>query len=98
VDSEKFVQNQDEELTDLPWLYAMNHGIFMTPGRAEKGTLSVAHTAANCARFDSAFKEVAGAVTSSRKRRPLQPPGHQVHRPPRPEAWRRARRSPRASW
>src|SRR5262245_41395193 len=42
VDYETFVQNQDEELTDLAWLYAMNRGIFMTPGREEEWTLSVA--------------------------------------------------------
>ncbi|HEV2981132.1 MAG TPA: aspartate aminotransferase family protein [Solirubrobacteraceae bacterium] len=44
VDYETFKANQDVELTELAWLYSMNRGIFMTPGREEEWTLSVAHT------------------------------------------------------
>jgi glutamate-1-semialdehyde 2,1-aminomutase len=43
-DYETFKANQDVELTELAWLYNMNRGIFMTPGREEEWTLSVAHT------------------------------------------------------
>jgi len=31
-------------LADLAWLFNMNRGIFMTPGREEEWTLSVTHT------------------------------------------------------
>jgi glutamate-1-semialdehyde 2,1-aminomutase len=59
VDYESFMANQDAELTDLAWLYMMNRGIFMTPGREEEWTLSVAHTAADCDRYVAAFEEMA---------------------------------------
>jgi glutamate-1-semialdehyde 2,1-aminomutase len=44
VDYESFKANQDVEVTELAWLYNMNRGIFMTPGREEEWTLSVTHT------------------------------------------------------
>ena len=44
VDYETFKANQDVEVTELAWLYNMNRGIFMTPGREEEWTLSVTHT------------------------------------------------------
>ena len=34
----------DHDLTELAWLYHMNHGIFMTPGADEEWTLSVLHS------------------------------------------------------
>src|SRR5918912_612615 len=43
VDYATFKEHQDAELTELAWLYSMNRGIFMTPGREEEWTLSVAH-------------------------------------------------------
>jgi len=70
VDYETFVQNQDEEVTDLAWLYAMNRGIFMTPGREEEWTLSVSHTIEDCDLFVSVFDEMADDLTSSGERRP----------------------------
>ena len=44
VDYETFKANQDAELAELAWLFNMNRGIFMTPGREEEWTLSVTHT------------------------------------------------------
>jgi glutamate-1-semialdehyde 2,1-aminomutase len=44
VDYETFKGNQDKDLTELAWLFNMNRGIFMTPGREEEWTLSVTHT------------------------------------------------------
>ncbi len=44
TDYESFKANQDGELTELAWLYGMNRGIYMTPGREEEWTLSVQHT------------------------------------------------------
>jgi glutamate-1-semialdehyde 2,1-aminomutase len=64
VDYESFVRNQDEQVTDLAWLYAMNRGIFMTPGREEEWTLSVAHTLEDCDAFVGAFEEMASDLTS----------------------------------
>ena len=52
------------ELTDLAWLYHMNHGIFMTPGQDEEWTLSVAHTDEHLARYLEAFELFARDVTS----------------------------------
>ena len=51
------------QLTDLAWLYHMNHGIFMTPGQDEEWTLSVAHTDEHLARYLEAFELFARAVT-----------------------------------
>jgi glutamate-1-semialdehyde 2,1-aminomutase len=44
IDYETFKANQDKDLSELAWLYNMNRGIFMTPGREEEWTLSVTHT------------------------------------------------------
>ena len=43
VDYETFKANQDADLAELAWLFNMNRGIFMTPGREEEWTLSVTH-------------------------------------------------------
>jgi len=59
VDYETFKEHQDVEITELSWLYAMNRGIFMTPGREEEWTLSVAHTFEDCDAFVAAFEELA---------------------------------------
>jgi glutamate-1-semialdehyde 2,1-aminomutase len=59
VDYASFMANQDAELTHLAWLYMMNRGIFMTPGREEEWTLSVAHTAEDADRYVAAFEEMA---------------------------------------
>ena len=63
VDYETFKENQDEELSDLAWLFNMNRGIFMTPGREEEWTLSVAHTPEDCDTFVAAFDEMAADLT-----------------------------------
>ena len=59
-----FKANQDGELTDLAWLYTMNRGIFMTPGREEEWTLSVTHSIEDCDQFVAAFEEMAHDLTS----------------------------------
>jgi glutamate-1-semialdehyde 2,1-aminomutase len=53
------------DLTDLAWLYHMNHGIFMTPGQDEEWTLSVLHTEADLARYVEVFETFARAVTAT---------------------------------
>jgi len=64
VDYESFKANQDGELADLAWLYNMNRGIYMTPGREEEWTLSVAHSEEDCDAFVAAFDELAADLTA----------------------------------
>ncbi|MGB2873885.1 MAG: aspartate aminotransferase family protein [Gaiellaceae bacterium] len=59
VDYESFKAHQDAELADLAWLYNMNRRIYMTPGREEEWTLTVAHTPEDCDAFVAAFDEMA---------------------------------------
>jgi glutamate-1-semialdehyde 2,1-aminomutase len=59
TDYASFQANHDGELTDLAWLYMMNRGVFMTPGREEEWTLSVAHSVADADTYVAAFEELA---------------------------------------
>jgi glutamate-1-semialdehyde 2,1-aminomutase len=64
VDYETFMENQDAALTHLAWLYMMNRGVFMTPGREEEWTLSVAHTIEDADKYIAAFEEMAHDLTA----------------------------------
>jgi glutamate-1-semialdehyde 2,1-aminomutase len=64
VDYESFKRYQDGELADLAWLYNMNRGVYMTPGREEEWTLSVVHTSEDCDAFVAAFDELAADLTT----------------------------------
>ncbi len=64
VDYETYKANQDGELCDLAWLYNMNRGVFMTPGREEEWTLSVVHSLEDCDAFVAAFEEMAADLTA----------------------------------
>ncbi|MFN8174279.1 MAG: aspartate aminotransferase family protein [Solirubrobacteraceae bacterium] len=64
VDYESFKANQDEELADLAWLYNMNRGIYMTPGREEEWTLSVTHTDEAVDRYVDVFGEMAADLVA----------------------------------
>jgi glutamate-1-semialdehyde 2,1-aminomutase len=64
VDYESYKAHQDVELTQLSWLYNMNRGVFMTPGREEEWTLSVAHTPEDCDVVIAAFEEMAADLTA----------------------------------
>ena len=64
VDYETFKANQDVALTDLAWLWNMNRGIYMTPGREEEWTLSVAHTEEAVDAYVNAFEQMAAALTA----------------------------------
>ena len=59
TDYESFKENQDGALSDLAWLYNMNRGVFMTPGREEEWTLSVTHSFEDCDRYVAVFEEMA---------------------------------------
>src|SRR4051812_1132262 len=64
VDYPSFKRAQDVPLTDLAWLYNMNRGIYMTPGREEEWTLSVTHDDAAVDRYVEVFRELARELTS----------------------------------
>jgi glutamate-1-semialdehyde 2,1-aminomutase len=57
-----FKDNADEELSELAWLYNFNRGIYMTPGREEEWTLSVAHDDAAVDAYVEAFRELAAEL------------------------------------
>ncbi len=64
VDYESFKANQDAEMSELAWLFNMNRGIFMTPGREEEWTLSVTHGDADVDRYVAVFEEMAAELTA----------------------------------
>jgi glutamate-1-semialdehyde 2,1-aminomutase len=64
VDYESFKANQDVAVTELAWLWNMNRGIYMTPGREEEWTLSVTHTSEAVDAYVRAFDEMAAALTA----------------------------------
>jgi glutamate-1-semialdehyde 2,1-aminomutase len=64
VDYETFAANQDADLAELAWLFNMNRGIFMTPGREEEWTLSVTHTDESVDAYVAVFEEMAAELTA----------------------------------
>ncbi len=63
TDYESFKANQDADLSELAWLFNMNRGIFMTPGREEEWTLSVTHDEASIDKYVAVFEEMAAELT-----------------------------------
>jgi glutamate-1-semialdehyde 2,1-aminomutase len=63
-DYEEFKENQDEQLSELAWLFNANRGVFMTPGREEEWTLSVTHTEEAVDHYVEVFGELAEALTA----------------------------------
>src|SRR4051812_39857498 len=64
VDYETFKANQDADLSELAWLFNMNRGIYMTPGREEEWTLSVSHDDAAIDAYVAVFEEMAAELTA----------------------------------
>jgi glutamate-1-semialdehyde 2,1-aminomutase len=64
VDYETFKASQDVAVTELAWLWNMNRGIYMTPGREEEWTLSVTHTDEAVDAYVQAFDEMAAALSA----------------------------------
>src|SRR3954471_6933008 len=62
VDYETFKANQDQDLSELAWLFNMNRGIFMTPGREEEWTLSITHTDESVDAYVAVFEEMAAEL------------------------------------
>lgn len=65
VDYESYKAAQDGELADLAWLYNLNRGIFMTPGREEEWTLSVVHSDEAIDAYIAAFEALAHDLTAA---------------------------------
>lgn len=63
TDYAKFKENQDVDLCTLAWLWNMNRGIFMTPGREEEWTLSVVHDDAAIDAYIEVFDQLAAELT-----------------------------------
>jgi glutamate-1-semialdehyde 2,1-aminomutase len=64
VDYETFKAKQSAELSELLWLYNLNRGIFMTPGREEEWTLSVRHDDESADAYIAVFEELARDLTA----------------------------------
>jgi glutamate-1-semialdehyde 2,1-aminomutase len=64
VDYETFKANQDVAVTELAWLWNMNRGIYMAPGREEEWTLSLAHDERAVDAYVQAFASMAQALSS----------------------------------
>jgi glutamate-1-semialdehyde 2,1-aminomutase len=64
TDYATFKANQDGELSELAWLFNINRGIFMTPGREEEWTLSVTHSDEAVDHFVAVFDELASELRS----------------------------------
>ncbi len=64
LDYETFKASQDVPVTELAWLWNMNRGIYMTPGREEEWTLSILHSDEAVDAYVQAFEELAAALSS----------------------------------
>ncbi len=64
TDYESFIKYQDVELCYLAWLYNVNRGVIIAPGREEEWTLSVQHTDEDIDRYVNAFEGLAQEVTA----------------------------------
>ncbi len=64
TDFKTFKQHQDADMAELAWLYNLNRGIFMTPGREEEWTLSIAHTEEAADAYIAVFEELARDLTA----------------------------------
>ena len=64
TDYESFVEYQDQGLCTLAWLYNINRGIMMAPGREEEWTLSIAHNDEDVDKFANAFEDLIRDVSS----------------------------------
>ncbi len=64
IDYPTFKENQDVPLTELTWVWNVNRGIFMTPGREEEWTLSITHTDEAIDAYVQAFRDLAEELTA----------------------------------
>jgi glutamate-1-semialdehyde 2,1-aminomutase len=57
------VQGHGSELAQLVWLWLMNRGLFVTPGRGQEWNVTVAHDDAAVERYLDAFASLAAELT-----------------------------------
>ena len=67
VDHRSFREGHDAELSRLTWLWFMNRGVYVTPGRGQEWNLSVAHTEEAVDRYVEVFAELAAELAVSRR-------------------------------
>jgi glutamate-1-semialdehyde 2,1-aminomutase len=58
VDYATYTAGHDPSLSRLAWLYGMNRGLFLAPGRPEQWTLSVAHSPEDIDAYVTVFAEL----------------------------------------
>jgi glutamate-1-semialdehyde 2,1-aminomutase len=63
VDYASFERRYDPQLAELVWTYAMNRGVYTTPGREQEWNLSVAHGEAELDRYLEVYGELADELT-----------------------------------
>jgi glutamate-1-semialdehyde 2,1-aminomutase len=63
VDHASFAAQHDPRLSRLTWLYGMNRGLFLAPGRPEQWTLSVAHTREDIDAYVATFAELCAELS-----------------------------------
>jgi glutamate-1-semialdehyde 2,1-aminomutase len=64
TDYESFIKYQDVALCYLAWLYNLNRGVIIAPGREEEWTLSVQHTDEDIDRYVNAFEGLVREVVA----------------------------------
>jgi glutamate-1-semialdehyde 2,1-aminomutase len=67
VDYASFKRRRDPELSRLLWLWFMNRGLFVTPGREQEWTLTVTHDEEAVDSYVEAFAELAREIGVSRR-------------------------------
>jgi glutamate-1-semialdehyde 2,1-aminomutase len=65
IDYPSFKRRQDPELSRLAWLWFMNRGFFVTPGREQEWNLTVAHDEQAVDRYVEAFAGLARQIAVS---------------------------------
>jgi glutamate-1-semialdehyde 2,1-aminomutase len=66
VDHPAYLRRHDRQLAELIWTFAMNRGVYTTPGREQEWNLSVAHKESEVARYLEVFEELADELTRRR--------------------------------
>jgi glutamate-1-semialdehyde 2,1-aminomutase len=64
VDERTYAALRNPELSRLMWLYGMNRGLFLAPGRPEQWTLSVVHSPQDVDTYVGAFAELCAELAS----------------------------------
>lgn len=63
VDYRSYERQRDRALAELIWLWFMNRGLYVTPGRGQEWNLSVAHSDEAVDRYVDVFDELAAELT-----------------------------------